>query len=81
MNSRQLEYVIAVAEEKSISRAAQRLHISQPSLSQYIRNLEKELRDFSNARMAEYKWIRIIEFSEEIPKTISGKICKAALRR
>ncbi len=45
------------------------------------RNLEKELRDFSNARMAEYKWIRIIEFSEEIPKTISGKICKAALRR
>ena len=43
MNSRQLEYVIAVAEEKSISRAAQRLHISQPSLSQYIRNLDKEL--------------------------------------
>ena len=45
------------------------------------KELEKELREFSNARMAEYKWIRIIEFVEEIPKTISGKICKAALRR
>ena len=45
------------------------------------KDLEKELRDFSNARMAEYKWIRTIEFVEAIPKTISGKICKAALRR
>lgn len=45
------------------------------------KDMEKELRDFSNARMAEYKWIRVIEFVEEIPKTISGKICKAALRR
>ena len=45
------------------------------------REMEKELRDFSNARMAEYKWIRMIEFVEAIPKTISGKICKAALRR
>ncbi|MGI6028285.1 MAG: LysR family transcriptional regulator [Candidatus Heteroscillospira sp.] len=43
MNTRQMEYVIAVYEEKSISRAAQRLHISQPSLSQYIRSIEKSL--------------------------------------
>ena len=45
------------------------------------RELEKEIREFSNARMAEYKWIRTLEFVESIPKTISGKICKAALRR
>ena len=45
------------------------------------KDMEKELRDFSNARMAEYKWIRVIEFVDAIPKTISGKICKAALRR
>ena len=43
--------------------------------------LEKNLREFTNARLAEYKWIRLIEFTEAIPKTISGKICKAALRR
>ena len=42
---------------------------------------EKTLRDFSNARLAEYKWIRFFAFVDEIPKTISGKICKAALRR
>lgn len=45
------------------------------------KDMEKELREFSNARMAEYKWIRVIEFVEAIPKTISGKICKAALRQ
>ena len=45
------------------------------------KELEKELKDFSNARMAEYKWVRVIEFVDTIPKTISGKICKAALRR
>lgn len=45
------------------------------------KDMEKELRDFSNARMAEYKWIRVIDFVDTIPKTISGKICKAALRR
>ena len=45
------------------------------------KDMEKEIREFSNARMAEYKWIRTIEFVESIPKTISGKICKAALRR
>ena len=42
---------------------------------------EKALRDFSNARLAEYKWVRSFVFVDEIPKTISGKICKAALRQ
>ena len=42
---------------------------------------EKMLRDFSNGRLAEYKWIRFFAFVDEIPKTISGKICKAALRQ
>lgn len=43
MNSRQLEYVITLAEERSFSEAANKLLISQPSLSQYIQKLEKEL--------------------------------------
>ena len=45
------------------------------------KDMEKELKDYSNGRMAEYKWIRAIEFVDSIPKTISGKICKAALRK
>lgn len=43
MNLHQLEYVLAVAEEKSISKAAKKLYISQPSLSQYIMRLEDDL--------------------------------------
>ena len=38
-----MEYVIAISEEKSISRAAERLLISQAALSQHVKKLETEL--------------------------------------
>ena len=44
------------------------------------KELEKEIKDFCNAKLAEYKWVRIVEFVEEMPKTISGKIKKTELR-
>ena len=40
---RMIEYMIALSEEGSFSRAAQRLYISQPALSQAIRRAEEEL--------------------------------------
>jgi DNA-binding transcriptional LysR family regulator len=43
MDFRQLQYMLKVVEEKSISRAAKKLYIAQPSLSQYILTLEQQL--------------------------------------
>ena len=45
------------------------------------RELELELKEFCNKKLAEYKWIRTIEFVEQLPKTISGKVRKAALHK
>lgn len=43
MNTKILEYIVAVAEEKSITKAAERFYLSQPVLSRHIRKLEREL--------------------------------------
>lgn len=43
MDIRQLRYFIAIVEEKKISAAAERLHISQPPLSQHLKTIEEEL--------------------------------------
>ena len=43
MSLRQYEYALAVAKEGSVTAAAEMLHVAQPSMSQQIRGLEREL--------------------------------------
>ena len=43
MSLQSMEYMIAISEEKSLSRAAERLLISQAALSQHVKKLETEL--------------------------------------
>ncbi|NOU78591.1 LysR family transcriptional regulator [Paenibacillus sp. LMG 31459] len=43
MELRQLQYTLQIAAERNFSRAADKLHIAQPSLSQQLSKLEKEL--------------------------------------
>src|SRR5437016_3730474 len=45
MDINQLEVFVAVAQEKSFSRAAEALHRTQPAVSQAVRRLEAELRE------------------------------------
>ena len=43
MDLRQLEYIVQIAEENNITRAAEKLYITQSALNQQLLKLEKEL--------------------------------------
>lgn len=43
MTSKELMYVKTIAEEKTISKAAQKLFVAQPSLSQSLQRIEEAL--------------------------------------
>lgn len=68
METPSLEYFIAVAEELNISRAAQKLHITQQSLSTYIQKLEG------------YYDVRLLERKPRMRLTDAGRAVLAAAK-
>ena len=43
MTEQEMLYILAIAEERNITHAAERLHVAQPSLTQSLKKIEKEL--------------------------------------
>lgn len=70
MEIRQLRYFVAVAEEMHFNRAAERLHIAQPALSQQIQRLERQL-----------KTQLFIRTTRSVEITDTGKVLLEAARR
>ncbi len=64
MNTRDLQYLVAVAEELHFGRAAERCHASQPALSGQLRKLEDRLgvKIFERTK----RHVRLTEIGEEI---------------
>lgn len=81
MELRHLRYFVAVAELENVSKAALKLHVSQPGVSQQIRDLEEELGVQLLERMA--KSVRLTEpgraFLEEA-RTILKYASEAVLK-
>jgi acetyl-CoA synthetase len=70
--------VAAPDEERgSVVRAVVVLREGAPSPSP---ELVRELQDHVKSQTAPYKYPRIVDFAEELPKTPSGKIRRAELR-
>ncbi|WEX75101.1 LysR family transcriptional regulator [Sinorhizobium numidicum] len=91
MELRQLSYFVAVAEELHFGRAAARLHIAQPALSNQVQALEKELgvqlltrttRRVALTRAGEVfhdrciRILRDVDLSTEATRSVAGKNVK-----
>ena len=71
MELKEAKYILAIARHKSISRAAETLFISQPSLSKYLKNLEQQLGSplfhrISGQYLPTYLGERYLHYAEQI---------------
>src|SRR6476646_4108477 len=78
MELRHLRYFIAVAKEENVSRAALKLHLSQPALSRQIRDLEEEIgfklfeRSAKSLRLTDAGRVFIKEAQDVIQRATDG---------
>ena len=71
MELKEARYILAIARHKSISKAAEALFISQPSLSKYLKNLEQQLGTrlfdrIGNGYFPTYVGERYLHYAEKI---------------
>lgn len=71
MDLKEARYILAIARHKSIGRAAESLFISQPSLSKYLKNIEKQLGGplfsrIDNTYVPTYMGERYLYYAEKI---------------
>ena len=80
MDFRHLKYFVAVAQERSFTRAAERLYISQPPLSRQIQQLEEELglllfdreaRPLALTEAGRFFYGRAVRMLEQLDETIA----------
>ena len=74
-------FTIALRTDKSGNYYFKQTDKTLLRLEGFARELEKEIREYCNSRLADYKWIRKISFVKSFQKTISGKIIKTELRK
>ena len=79
MEIHQLRYFVAVAEEGSFSRAADRERVAQPSLSQQIQKLETEMGEQLFDRLS--RSVVVTEYSANACSNMRGKFLSTSLRR
>jgi DNA-binding transcriptional LysR family regulator len=77
MDFKELQYILSIARNNSISKAAKELYISQPSLSKYLQNLERSLDiklfdRVGNNFILTYAGERYIKCAKEILKIFSN---------
>ncbi|WP_046733660.1 LysR family transcriptional regulator [Streptomyces humi] len=78
MEVRTLQYFLAVAEERSFTRAAARCHVAQPAISRQIRGLERELGEALFER--DSRTVRLSAAGEALlphARTVTGAVAAA----
>ena len=74
MNIQQLRYVVAIANSGTFREAAEKMYVSQPSLSISVRDLEKELgfKIFRRTSSGTFLTRRGMEFYEKAQELVKG---------
>ncbi|MFA1161461.1 LysR family transcriptional regulator [Streptococcus pneumoniae] len=74
MNIQQLRYVVAIANSGTFREAAEKMYVSQPSLSISVRDLEKELgfKIFRRTSSGTFLTRRGMEFYEKLQELVKG---------